>query len=231
MAEIAEIPNAGTDKLEAPYAPPSAVIDLLHRYRERTPPQQFTTAILEDIGISKGNTHRVLAALEFLGFLDAKNRPQPALLKLRTLSEDEYRELLAERIRGAYHRLFETMDPENDPPDRLRDHFRRYDPASQTNRQYLFFGGLCVEAGIIQKHRPTAEPTPKGARKSPPRTADQPRARVPQEGPLTEEAVRLRTAEVLIEKLKEANADDQEKIEWYLEQIEKLRRKEDAARK
>lgn len=236
MAEIVEIPNVGLEKLESPYAPPKSIIATLNRYRERTPPQQLTPALMEHIGGSKGNTHRILAALEFLGFLDAKNHPTPDLLKLRSLTEEEYKELLSERVRVAYAKLFETFgeDVSGEPANLIRDHFKRYDPPSQTGRQYIFFSAVAAEAGIIPRHQPLPrQPTTSTGkpRQHQQPTAQQqpqqPQARVQQDGPLTEEATRLRLVEALVEKVRETDAGDTDKVQWYLDQIKELGRKEE----
>ena len=50
--------------------------------------------------------------------------------------------------------------------------------------------------------------------------------RVQQDGPLTEEAARLRLAEALVEKVRETDAGDTDKVQWYLDQIKELGRKE-----
>ena len=131
-----------------PYAPPSNVISLIHRFRERSLPPKVDAPLLVDVGISEGNAHRVLHALRFLSLTDEEGRPSPNFEALQIASDDEYHELLAGFLRAAYADVLAIVDPSRDQLDTIINHFRRYLPTSQRNRQVTLFLGLCREAGI-----------------------------------------------------------------------------------
>ena len=223
---LQQIPNAGSEKLEAPYAPPSHVIGILHRFKEKALPTQLTVAALGDLKMGTAYAYRVLGALQFLGFLDEGHHPEPIFHSLRTLPEDGYKALLAERLRESYPSLFEHLDPTTDE-DSIRDHFRRYDPASQTERQFLFFRALCVEAGLIERKaasapKPSRPGQPQGRLKGtgPTNQTRQPHSPPPE--PKTDDAVRRLLTETLVEKIKEVDAEDWDTIQKYLDKIEEL---------
>jgi hypothetical protein len=137
-----------TERQLLPYAPPSNVISLVHRFRERSLPGKVDVPLLVDVGISEGNAHRVLHALRFLGLLDDDGHPTNNFEALQIASDEEYRELLAGFVRAAYAEVLAIVDPSRDQLDTITNHFRRYLPTSQRGRQVTLFLGLCREAGI-----------------------------------------------------------------------------------
>ena len=228
---VAEIPNAGRERREAPYAPPTSVVSILRRYRERGLPQQLTVEAVQDMGINKVDAYRTLAALQHLGFLDEENHPQPIFHQLRTFTDDEYRAALAERLRRAYPLIFERFELGSDPEERIRDHFRLYDPPSQTPRQYALFRGLAIEAGLVEGRLPNPR-APRGSGG----TAGRPSGSTPQNRtetppPPSQDDLRRLLAETLIEKIREVDAGDRESITWYLEQVKKLTESEGTPKK
>ena len=223
---LQQIPNAGSEKLEAPYAPPSHVISILRRFKEKAVPTQLTVTALGDLKIGTAYAYRVLGALQFLGFLDEKHHPEPIFQSLRTLPEDGYKSLLAERLRESYPSLFEHLDPATDEGS-IRDHFRRYDPASQTERQFLFFRALCVEAGLIEGKaasapKPSRPGQPQGRLKGTGPTSQTRQSQSPPPSPKTDDDVRRLLAETLVEKIREVDAGDWDTVQKYLDKIEKL---------
>ncbi len=211
---VQQIPNAGSEKLDAPYAPPSHVISILRRYKEKALPTQLTVAALGDFKMSPAYAYRVLGTLHFLGFLDEKNHAEPIFHSLRTLPEDGYKALLAERLRESYPSLFEHLDPATDEGS-LRDHFRRYDPASQTERQFILFRALCLEAGLIE-----GKAAVKGKLKGKGPTNHQ--SQSPPPALKTDDDVRRLLAETLVGKIREVDAGDWDTVQKYLDKIEKL---------
>lgn len=223
---MAEVPNIGRERLIAPYASPGNVTRTLARYRERNLPPQFTPEMLEDLGIGHQEAYRVLATLTHLGFLDADNHPQPVFHGVRQLSDDEYRQMLETRIRETYRALFTTLDPASDPPERIRDHFRRYDPASQTPKQFALFMALCSEAGMVER-RPlgTARQRAPGNSPARPRTPQNrqgPAREIPSPVAPSPDTVRLHLMEALIQKISEVDAGDTTAVEWYLDKIKEI---------
>jgi hypothetical protein len=224
---VQPLPNK--EKLEAPYASPGHVLGILTRYRERSLPPVLSVEAIEDMGsVSKVYAYRTLDALQFLGFLDDKNHPQPVFHRLRELTDDEYKTTLAEQLRLAYPRLFENLDPAKDDEQQIRDHFRRYDPPSQTARQFQLFRALSVAAGLIEgrsrtpaktKTRQNGSPGP-GRRQS--ITASNRKEAPPILPPPSDDDVRRLLAEALIEKIREVDASDWETMEKYLGKIKEL---------
>jgi len=225
---MAEIPNIGRETLTAPYASTGHVLNVLRRYRDRSLPPELTPDNRSDLGIGKQDAYRALAALEFLGFLDDHNHPQPIFHTLRTLTDEEYRSLLAERVRAAYSALFQILDPATDPQQRIRDHFRRYDPASQTARQYALFMALCSEAGLIDGRQRQQPPAAQVRGSQQPRNRQEParrtppRVEVPPPVPSTVESVRIRLMEALVQKVTEIDPTETDKVQWYLEKIKEV---------
>ena len=219
----------GKETPEAPYATPGHVLGILSRYRERSLPPVLGVETVEDaLGTSKVYAYRALAALRFLGFLDADRHPEPVSHRLRELSDDEFKVALSDQIRQAYPRLFQGLDPAKDDEQNIRDHFRRYDPHSQTQRQFQFFRAMCVAADLMEGK---AAIPPKGQRSKQARlvgTGPTNNRRQVQEPsppsppPASDEDVRRLLAEALIDKIREVEAGDWDTIQRYRDQIERL---------
>ena len=142
----------------APYASPKNVLDVMERYRNRGLRTPFTVDLLGQIGVPDGAAHRTLQALRLLDLVDDAGEPTEALEGLKRASEDEYRPLLAQIVRSAYHTIFTVADPAEDSPVAVRDAFRFYKPDSQQHRMITLFLALCEEAGIIEKTGSNAVP-------------------------------------------------------------------------
>jgi hypothetical protein len=137
------------DRKVMPYAPPSNVTGVIRRYRDRSIPDKIDVALLTDIGVPKGNIHRTLAALRFLGLLDDDDQPTSAFTSLQMATDEEYPAVLEALLKNAYQEVFRAgIDPTKDGQSVLLNHFRRYQPASQRSRQVILFLALCREAGL-----------------------------------------------------------------------------------
>ena len=156
-----------------PYAPPSNITALFERVRSRNLPERIDADYLRVAGISEGTVSRVLVAIRFLGLVEEDGVPTQALRTINSATNEEYQTTLAGLMREAYAEVFNVIDPAEDTHDRILNVFRRYTPASQRNRQVIFFLGMCREAGIpvldTPRQRRMAEPRPA-------RQAAQPRA-------------------------------------------------------
>ena len=142
----------------APYAPPSTVISLIERARERGLPSPVTRDVLLKASIGEGLINRVLQALQLLELIDDNGHHTPNLDALRRAPEVEYKARLAELIRAVYAEVFGYVDPSKDPPSRVIDAFRSYEPAGQRSRMVTFFLGMCRAAGIVEGQvRPPAD--------------------------------------------------------------------------
>lgn len=132
----------------APYAPPSNVISVLRRFRDRNLPTEIDSDLLKDIGIAAGNASRTLYALAFLGLVDDYERPTDLFHSIQMADDSEYQVILGSAIRSAYQDVFKVADPTKDPQHMIENAFRRFQPASQRRRMAVLFLGLCSEAGI-----------------------------------------------------------------------------------
>ena len=200
----------------APYAPKTAVVDTITRYRERGLPVPLTPQALETIGVAPTMTARTLQTLQFLRLLDSENVPTELFQRLKRASTDEYAGQLAEVVQAAYIPVFSIVDPATDGDLAIADAFRAFEPSKQRVKMISLFRGLCAEAGIIQQSRPrstTRQPranSTKTGRKpqEKPDDASEPPAAPPvrQEGEvLSQDAMRSMYFKLLLRK---AEADD-----------------------
>jgi len=136
------------DRRQAPYAPPANVLAVIHRYRERNLPPEIDAPLLLELGVSKGNLHRTLAALRFLGLISEAGVPTPAFESLQMASLEEYQIIFSGLVRNAYEEAFRVLDPSKDAQFVIDNHFRRYLPHSQRARMVTLFLALCREAGV-----------------------------------------------------------------------------------
>lgn len=149
-----------------PYGPPSNVIDVLHRLRERNLPTRIDAAYLLAAGVTENLVRHAQFGLEFLGLIDAVGEPTEVLRAIARATDEEYHAQMAEAVRRAYRDVLEVVDPSTDDPSRILNAFRRFSPASQRSRMVSFFLALCREAGIpvIEPQRQPPGPTASRAR-------------------------------------------------------------------
>lgn len=161
---------AVTTQSPAPYAPGTAVNTVISRFRNRGLQQPITKEVLIRAGVSESLVPRTLQALQTLDLIDDSGTPTPALLKLRSVPESDYKATMLEWMQSAYAEVFQFADPRHDDAIRVRDAFRAYTPHGQQDRMVSLFMSLCVEAGIIDA--PPNDPKP--AMRKPSRTAAAP---------------------------------------------------------
>ncbi len=137
----------------APYAATSNVMNVITRRRERGLPSPISGRALETISISPGNISRTLQALRFLRLMEDDGSHSEIFNRLSQAGEadGEYRELLGEIIRNAYHQVFAIVDPAQDNDVAIHDAFRQFQPEAQRARMVTFFLGMCEQAGIIAR--------------------------------------------------------------------------------
>jgi hypothetical protein len=156
----------------APYAPASAVIDVIRRYRDRGLQTPFTTDVLTRAGVSESLAPRTLQAFKLLELVGEEGEPTEALVSLaKAPTDEEYRDRLASLIRGVYAKVFSFVDPAEEDQERVRGAFRSFEPRGQQERMVRLFLALCAHAGIIPEAaaRVTSEATPRrdSARREP----------------------------------------------------------------
>lgn len=132
----------------APYAPASAILDIIDRYRSRGLPSPVTGEVLARAGISESLVPRTLQALQTLDLIDDKGMPTNTLEGLRLAPQAEFKQRLAEWLNAAYSDVMVFIDPATADEVAIRDAFRSYNPIGQQPRMVTLFQGLCSAAGI-----------------------------------------------------------------------------------
>jgi hypothetical protein len=133
---------------QVPYAPPSTIIDVLRRYRDRGLPSPLTGEVLTRAGVPETLTQRTLQSLKLLRLIDAEGKPEDQFLAANRAPEDEYKTRLGELITEVYSEAITFADPANDSYDRVRDAFRAYNPQGQQDRMVTLFLGLLEYVGL-----------------------------------------------------------------------------------
>jgi hypothetical protein len=148
-----------TQNRPGPYAPSTAVLEVVTRYRNRGLPTPVNAEILARAGVSESLLPRTLQALQTLDLIDQDGAPTQTLEGLRLAPEAEYRDRLAAWLKGAYADVFTFVDPSKDDATRVRDAFRGYQPVGQQDRMVSLFQGLCAAAGLLPEKasKPSAQ--------------------------------------------------------------------------
>lgn len=153
-----------TAERPAPYAPTSAILDIVRRYRERGLQSPVTSEVLARAGVSESLIPRTLQALQTLDLLNADGTPTSVLEGLRLAPEAEFQRRLEDWLKASYADVFSFVDPTKDDATRIRDAFRSYQPVGQQERMVSLFQGLCSAAGLVstektvQAARPVIKP-------------------------------------------------------------------------
>jgi len=132
----------------APYAPPTTVIDVVSRYRERGLSTPFTAEVLERAGVPETLSRRTLNSLKLLGFTDDEGNPAPPFEAASRSSDAEYKERLGQLLLDTYADVIAFADPASDSYERVRDAFRAYNPRGQQDRMVTLFLGLLDYVGL-----------------------------------------------------------------------------------
>jgi hypothetical protein len=144
-----EMTMAVTANNPAPYATPSAVLDIIGRYRNRGLPSPVNRDVLGRAGIADTLIPRTLQTLYALDLIDPETGiPTATFEGLRLAPEPEFKSRLADWLKGAYGEVFGFVDPLTDDETRIRDAFRGYEPVGQQGRMVSLFQGLCAAAGL-----------------------------------------------------------------------------------
>jgi hypothetical protein len=163
---------AVTQDNAGPYAPATAVLEIISRRRHRSLPLPINADVLARASISPSLIPRTLQALQTLDLIDDAGNPTPIFEGIRTAPEAEYQLRLGEWLKGAYSEVFSFVDPSTDDEIRIRDAFRGYNPIGQQDRMVSLFTGLCVAAGLMPEKPASAPraPRPTSPRAMPTRT-------------------------------------------------------------
>jgi hypothetical protein len=157
---------AVTAERPAPYAPASAVQEVITRYRNRGLQTPINGEVLRRAGVSDSLIPRTLQALQTLDLIQQDGMPTPVLEGLRLAPEAEFKKRQEDWLKAAYADVFAFVDPAQDDETRIRDAFRSYGPIGQQDRMVSLFTGLCNAAGLMpakpeQRPRQQAAVTPR----------------------------------------------------------------------
>ena len=145
-----------TKDKSAPYAPPTAILNIVERHRQRGIPSPVDAEVLARAGISESLIPRTLMALQSLDLIDDNGSHTDVLEGLRLAPEAEYKARLAEWLNAAYADVLKFVDPATDDEAKIRDAFRPFQPTGQQARMVTLFSGLYAAAGIAAEKSVTS---------------------------------------------------------------------------
>lgn len=141
---------AVTTDQPAPYAPASAILDLIDRHRNKGLPQIVDADVLLRAGVSDSLVPRTLQALRTLDLLTNEGQPSEVFETLRLAPTAEYQAKLTEWLNRTYADALVFVDPATCDEIAVRDAFRKYVPTGQQSRMVSLFIGLFTAAGVMQ---------------------------------------------------------------------------------
>lgn len=151
-----------TTERPGPYAPPSAILEVINRRRDRGLTAPINAEVLARASISESLIPRTLQSLQTLDLIDDTGAPTPTFEALRVAPTAEFKMRLQEWLKSAYADVFAFVDPSEDDEVKITDAFRPYNPAGQQRRMVTLFRELCAAAGLAPEKAPSpkAIPTP-----------------------------------------------------------------------
>lgn len=163
-----------TKDQSAPYAPASAILEILNRNRSRGLPSPIDKEILARAGVSESLVPRTLQSMQILDLIDENGNHTETLEGLRLAPEAEYKGKLRQWLDAAYSDVLQFVDPEQDDEIKVRDAFRPFKPTGMQDRMVTLFTGLYTAAGAWSDRgpRPTASTPRPRPKSSPPRKPD-----------------------------------------------------------
>lgn len=148
-----------------PYAPASAMLDLIERHRNKGLPPVVDADVLLRAGISDSLVPRTLQAMKTLDLLTDDGRPSEVFEGIRLAPTAEYPQRLTEWLNAAYTDALSYVDPATDDEVAIRDAFRKYTPTGQQPRMVSLFIGLFTAAGVMpprpKASAPNSSPKPR----------------------------------------------------------------------
>lgn len=145
----------------APYAPPSAIIQIIERYRDRGLPSPVNAEVLARSGISESLIPRTIQALMTFDLIGDDGKPTDTFESIRKAPNQGYQQSLEDWLTHTYADIFAFTNASTDDEDAIRDAFRNYRPFGQQSRMVTLFTGLCVAAGMRDEGQPKASKRPR----------------------------------------------------------------------
>ena len=142
----------------APYAPASAILELIDRHRNKGLPPVVDADVLARAGVSDSLIPRTLQALKTLDLLADDGRPSEVFEGIRLAPTAEYQQRLSEWLNAAYADALSYVDPATDDEVAMRDAFRKYIPTGQQGRMVTLFMGLFTAAGVMPQRAKASPP-------------------------------------------------------------------------
>ena len=148
----------------APYTTAVSATAAMDAFRDRGLGTPVTAEVLTLAGVKETIANRTLMSLKQLGLVDENGQPSSQFEELRlTRGDEEYHARLQEWLRGVYADVLQYTDPSADPPAKVADAFRGYEPAGQRPAMAALLIGLWRYAGL-----PIADPGSNAERASRP---------------------------------------------------------------
>lgn len=166
----------------APYAPPSAVLSVIHFYRNRDVPASVTLTNLQQVGVTETLAPRTMASLKFLGLLNEDGTTTDQFRAIRYANDTEYQQVLTGILEAAYKEVLDHIDITAAGDRELNNAFIPFSPGGQRSRMITLFQALAKEAGWPLAIAPKASSPRTATVKTGPRTQPRgkPRARGPE---------------------------------------------------
>jgi hypothetical protein len=133
----------------APYAPASAILQLIERHRSKGLPPVVDGDALQRIGVSDSLIPRTLQALKALELVQEDGAVTETFEGLRLAPAAEFQQRMTEWLKRVYADALTYVDPAADDEVAIRDAFRKYVPLGQQDRMVTLFIGLFTAAGVM----------------------------------------------------------------------------------
>lgn len=156
-----------TEDRPAPYAPASAILEIIDRYRNRGLQNPITSDVLRRAGVTDSLVPRTMQALQCLDLVTEDGMPTQAFEDIRLAPESEFKASLEKWLNHAYADVIQFVDPATDDEVRIRDAFRTYSPIGQQPRMVSLFMALYAGAGIAPERDTTPQRQARTQRKKP----------------------------------------------------------------
>lgn len=150
-----------TQDKPGPYAPATAVLGIVERYRDRGLPTPITADVLARAGVTDSLIARTLYALQTLDLIGVDGMPTATFEAIRRAPQADYMARLGDWLTQAYSDALQFIDPATADETQVHDAFRGYTPPGQRDRMVTLFLGLFRAAGIAPEKVATSAPRKK----------------------------------------------------------------------